>query len=598
MPKNGRELQLRGANRNIVLEQLALNRRLSSNIGPRLLDLIDIGTYVFAADRITSRGSPVAGGMGRSWYRHLHFNIAVRDPPHWSQPELVRQLKDLLGFMSDDDFEFEFVQSDVEAPPDDYFCFDENLAAKGTPAPVILFSGGLDSLAGTLQELQTGSHRVVLVSHQSSPIVTHYQNDLLQELHRDYRDRVLHLPVRMNLLGLRSLSNTQRTRTFFFSCIAGAVAAAISAPGIRYYENGIMSLNLPLSEEVVSTAATRSTHPRTLAEMALFLEVALGRMCTVDNPFILKTKAEVIGLFEPLGQSKKIDLAFTCTEVRRRVGGKSHCGACLQCLHRIFGALSAGMGQHDKPDKYQLDVFESPREGLDRTMIVNFVRRARQFQQMKDVEHFFKSYSLELSRLRGAPTLGSTEAAIQNLFELHQRFGNEVVGAIESGLDRYRDRLARGAMAHGSLLTLVVGDQTQSEPAGGAPTTKRAPFGTADAGPIRLMIDQARGCFSINGQPPLKWRRSVAVLVLLAEQYREDARAEVGTENYVPTAKLLTALGMEEDALAHRVERLRNRIAEALKATGHPADDRQAVIQSKKWHGYRLNPAVRLVAPR
>lgn len=596
MPKNGRALRAHGPDRNIVLDPLALNRGLASSIPPRLLDLIDIGTYVFAADRISSRGGPVAEETGREWRREFEFTIAVRDPDHWSQPELVRLLADALGFMSEDNYHFEFVESDAKPPTEDYFAFHDDPVGTGAVAPVILFSGGLDSLAGTLAELKAGRNRVVLVSHQSGSIVTHYQNTLLDELRSAHPDRILHLPVRMSLRRLTSKSNTQRSRTFFFSCIASLVATIMQAPGIRFYENGIMSLNLPMSAEVVGTAASRSTHPRTLAEVALFLEAALSQALEVDNPFAFKTKSEVIKLFADCGAHALIDLAFTCTEVRRRTEGKSHCGACLQCLHRMFGAWAAGLEHHDKIDKYALSLFESPREGRDLTMMVNLVQRARQFARMKDAEQFFRDFSLEIARLHGAPGLGSSEQASQDMFLLHQRFGREVIGVIERGIEKHKERLSRGDMPSGSLLPLAVGDQTGNDRAEGPPEPALA---TAAAvrrqGPIRLMIDEEKGCFSINGQRPMRGKRSVDVLVPLAEQYQTDLRAGDDTASFVPTAKLLAALRIEEDVLSRRIERLRSRIATALDASGMSGSDRQAVIESKPWHGYRLNPAVRLV---
>jgi 7-cyano-7-deazaguanine synthase in queuosine biosynthesis len=598
MPKNGRALRAHGPDRNILLDPLALNRGLASNISSRLLDLIDIGTYVFAADRISSRGGPVAEDTGKEWRREFEFTIAVRDPDHWSQPELVRLLADALGFMSEDNYHFEFVESDAKPPPQDYFAFHDEPVGSGVFAPVILFSGGLDSLAGTLAELQAGRNRVVLVSHQSGSIVTHYQNDLLDELRSAHPGRILHLPVRMSLRGLTSKSNTQRTRTFFFSCIASLVATIMQAPGIRFYENGIMSLNLPMSAEVVGTAASRSTHPRTLAEVALVLEAALSQTLEVDNPFVFKTKSEVMKLITDGGAHALIDLAFTCTEVRRRTHGKSHCGACLQCLHRMFGAWAAGLEQDDNVDKYALSLFESAREGRDLTMIVNLVQRARQFARMKDAEQFFRDFPLEIARLNGAPALGSSEQVTRDMFLLHQRFGREVIGVIERGIEYYKERLSRGDMPSSSLLPLAVGDQTGNDRAEGPPEPATATAAAVRRQvPIRLMIDEGEGCFSINGRRPMKGRRSVDVLVPLAEQYQIDLRAGDDTASFVPTAKLLAALHIEEDALSRRIERLRSRISTALEASGMSGSDRQAVIESKQWHGYRLNPAVRLVKP-
>ena len=573
-----------------------MTRRLVSTISPRLLDLIDIGAYVFAADRITSRGGRTGEGMARAWRRTLDFVIAVRDPQHWSQPETVVLLQETLGFLSEDEFRFVFVASNEEPADSDYFQFTDEPAASGATAPVVLFSGGLDSLAGALEELGSGRRRVILVSHQSSSIVIHHQNELVKELGRRYPNRILHIPVQMTLKGLASTESSQRTRTFLFTCIAGAVAALLEAPGIRFYENGIMSLNLPISPQIVGTSATRSTHPRSLSELSLFLGAAIGRLCSVDNPFVLKTKSEVLQTLARHDGLDLIDQAYTCTEIRRRSGAGTHCGACIQCLHRRFAAFASGLDLHDCGKKYSLDLFEASREGKDLTMLVEMVGRARQFAGMTTIEQFFVLYPLELSRLSSAKSLGSPELAVRSMFDLHRRYGNEVVGVIERGLQTHKQELAKGLMAPASLLTLVVGDQSVSFPA--MDKTSRTSKSTKAAHAITLAIDPERGSFAVNGLPPIRSPRGVSVLSLLAEQFHSDisAKRDPARFAYVATAKIVKALAVEENTLRRRIERLRDRIQAALASNEIDIGERDTVIESKSWDGYRLNPStVRLV---
>ena len=550
---------------------------------------------MFAADRVASRGDVRAAGMGQQWRRSFNFKIAVRDPAHWSQPEITRSMCEVLELMSEDDFDFEFLQCDVAAPSSDYFRFVDDPVASGAVAPVVLFSGGLNSLAGTLEELTSNRKQVILVSHQSSSKVTSHQNKLVKALNERYPGRILHLPVRMNLIGIAAPENSQRTRTFFFSCLAGAVASEMEAPGIRFYENGIMSLNLPMSEQVVGTAATRSTHPRTLAEMGAFLEAALSRACIIDNPFILKTKAEVLRTFEACGQQGLIENAFTCTEVRRLVKGHSHCGGCLQCLHRRFGVHAGSLTGWDLDGKYVLDLYTSPRTGKDLTMAVDFVRNARKFSLMS-VEQFWQAHPLELSRLRGAVALGTLEQAVKGMYDLHKKFGTEVVHVIEQGLENHKAELSKGLIAPKSLLTLVVGDQSGAD----EPTLSAKLKAAQNVGPdaaVTLMIDRDRGEFSLNSQPPLRGKRSVCLLEMLAEQHRFDTNAGIDPAKFtfVSAQNITKSMDTQDDALRRLVERLRGRISKALTTAGLQDSGRTRVIESKQWSGYRLNPSVRLL---
>src|SRR4029450_13161880 len=69
---------------------------------------------------------------------------------------------------------------------------------------------------------------------------------------------------------------TQRTRTFLFSAIGCVVAEMMGCARIRFFENGIMSFNLPISPQIVGSRATRSTHPRALCQMTDFANHILG----------------------------------------------------------------------------------------------------------------------------------------------------------------------------------------------------------------------------------------------------------------------------------------------------------------------------------
>jgi hypothetical protein len=51
-----------------------------------------------------------------------------------------------------------------------------------------------------------------------------------------------------------------------------------------FYENGIVSLNLPISRQVIGTMATRTTHPLFLTRLEEFLSKVAERSFRIDNP--------------------------------------------------------------------------------------------------------------------------------------------------------------------------------------------------------------------------------------------------------------------------------------------------------------------------
>lgn len=67
----------------------------------RVLDLLEIAGYVFAADRRISRGPKIAVEY-QAWSRSLQFHIRVRDYEFWSRPPVREALSRALEFMTGD----------------------------------------------------------------------------------------------------------------------------------------------------------------------------------------------------------------------------------------------------------------------------------------------------------------------------------------------------------------------------------------------------------------------------------------------------------------------------------------------------------------
>ena len=167
---------------------------------------------------------------------------------------------------------------------------------------------------------------------------------------------------------------------------------------IFFFENGVVSLNLPPVGQVVGTRATRTTHPQALAGFRRILSAVLGQSFDVGNPYSWITKSEVI---EQIVQSSCADLikdTRSCTRVHAMTKLHPHCGQCSQCIDRRFAILAAGQDQADPKDAYKVDLLLDGREfGPDREMALAFIRSASKIGQMTDVD-FFAHYG-ETSRI-------------------------------------------------------------------------------------------------------------------------------------------------------------------------------------------------------
>src|SRR6187200_1446119 len=103
-------LDLHGPRSNVKLSISDIARKLLVNIPDRLVDLLEVATYVYAADGAIFRGGKTDSEMGARWRRRLRFTIPVREPALWSSKPVSAALVETLSFLSDDQYAFDFEQ--------------------------------------------------------------------------------------------------------------------------------------------------------------------------------------------------------------------------------------------------------------------------------------------------------------------------------------------------------------------------------------------------------------------------------------------------------------------------------------------------------
>ena len=120
----------------------------------------------------------------------------------WGKDSVREALVETLGFLSEDEFSFDFRQATTSTGLQPYLDLSDPSAQAISPDEVIVFSGGLDSLAGTVDELIGNNKKVVLVSHQSSTTVASRQNGLVNALRERLNGRQLfYVPVPLTRVG-------------------------------------------------------------------------------------------------------------------------------------------------------------------------------------------------------------------------------------------------------------------------------------------------------------------------------------------------------------------------------------------------------------
>jgi hypothetical protein len=319
------------------------------------------------------------------------------------------------------------------------------------------FSGGLDSLSGAIEELSADARNVALVSHRSSPKIFEHQKRLVAELKRRFPKRLMHFPVVVTRREpLRVHEYTQRSRSFLYAALACVVARLFGKTRIRFFENGVVSINLPISEQVVGARATRTTHPLVLEQFCEFFSSAVGMPIEFENLFIWKTKADVIRSIVERDCGPLIKDTISCTRSYDATKMHPHCGCCSQCLDRRFAVLAAEAAEHDPEEMYKVELLTSAREKPnDQTMVESYVRTALELHDV-DERAFFGRFSGETSRVcSGFSRLKSDDVARQ-ILRLHQRHGQAIWNVLTAAVKSHSAALVNGSLPPSSVLMMAV----------------------------------------------------------------------------------------------------------------------------------------------
>lgn len=444
-PADAIRLSVGDASDSMTVDIAGVSRTLTGRLTAEFTDLIRIAAFVLGADGAVSRGKLDDADGGQNWHRHFRLVVAVETPSFWSQPDVTLALEETLGFLSQDTYAFEF--QPLAAPKGRKKKVGEQLVFSGQDGKpflswdhideISLFSGGLDSFAGGADLILAQKRGVILVTHRSASKMWATQTGLLEDLRALAQQNGSRAPAHVAVEVTRHdnrlrTERTQRTRSFLYMAIAGAVASLVGRDRVCMYENGIVGINLPIAGSVVGARATRTAHPRVLSGFSRILSHVAGAKFKVENPFALKTRAEVI---QGLAASPALALAkrtMSCAHIHRRSTMYPHCGICSQCIDRQFGFLGAGMEQHDSSVGYELKLTTDEwKDDAARALLLAWIAAADQFAACTNAEQFMQQFG---DAARAVPSLMDAfgldgDAATRAVYELHKRHG-ETVGRV------------------------------------------------------------------------------------------------------------------------------------------------------------------------
>lgn len=325
-----------------------------NNLGVRpsetAIDLLILAFAVHVADTSISRRP----SSNDRWTRQIILNVPVRNVKKWSESSHL--LQKMLCFLTGDNWQFEFTGRPSSIKTLNKSTGRLNLMDFDS---VTLFSGGLDSLIGTIDLLKDGK-RPVLVSHHWDGGSSAAQKILTQKLQEEFGEESFgavraRVGIRRADLSVAGSENTQRARSFLFYSMATAVVSAL--PNINEVlipENGLIALNVPMDPWRLGSLSTKTAHPHFIEYMAE-LSASIGLEVGFRNPYGFKTKGQMVKNCKDKNLLERLaPLSMSCSspaKIRWERLRPMHCGYCVPCLIRR-AALLHGLENPDRSEYF------------------------------------------------------------------------------------------------------------------------------------------------------------------------------------------------------------------------------------------------------
>lgn len=386
-----------GINRKVPLSFLGYKRvfDFTTDFTSVKFDFFLVSAIVYGVDNLLSRAIYSNDG----WTRDIEVEFPVNNLAVWSGKE--EKLKQILDFLTGDNWQISFRKIE------EVVLFQSRTNRRKIPSydkdsikSVSLFSGGLDSLIGVVDELEKlrNNERILLVSHfdSKSPGPNSDQRTLMRHLMTQYPNKIYWVQSKLALSrkdinGSRvNIENNYRSRSLFFIGL-GCYLSPIDELVIP--ENGTISINYPLTPSRVSSLSTRTTHPYVLKNTQELL-TNLGLSTKIHNPYTFKTKGEMF--VECTNQTFLQNIyhdSVSCGKRGRRQfhfdnpNEKHNCGRCMPCIYRRAALNKASLdnenhygnfitkvssiGNNDLPALFSYLKRNIPLEKMKRDLLVN-----------------------------------------------------------------------------------------------------------------------------------------------------------------------------------------------------------------------------------
>lgn len=351
-----------------------------------VLDFMFMAAVFYATDKIIDRNV-----SADRWTRQIKIRIPLYELEKW---QIVNQeLEKCMSFLTGDIWTIEFYQNmyTLHRPSARR---RRRILPRVQADTVCLFSGGLDSLVGAINWLESNSEKKILaVGHYDGQVSgpKSDQNKLLQHLRiQKFAGRIDSLQLRV---GQRPAGkeSTFRSRSILFLALGIYAAASIGKDvPLLIPENGTIALNIPLTASRRGTCSTRTAHPNYISKLSQILQ-NVGISNPILNPLGMKTKGEAISqCLEQQVLINAIPDSVSCGKsghksswIRRDANG---CGRCVPCIFRraslhVINADNESYGIDICSN--ELDITSSKTSANDFRAVLSFIGHNYNLEEVK-----------------------------------------------------------------------------------------------------------------------------------------------------------------------------------------------------------------------
>lgn len=326
---------------------------------PEAIDLYYISLMVFYADRkVLRRVQPDA------WTRCITVYMPVLSLDKWNANKKL--LESMLDFLTGDHWHFSFRERTLNK----YEILRKEVIQKSkkklSATEFCMLSGGLDSFIGATNLLASGHKPIFVGNYNGGKGVSVYQKKVIDLLssHFDYDvDRF----YQFFAAPKSGKEDSTRSRSLMFFAHAILLASGMGNSVTLYVpENGVISLNIPLTVHRLGSLSTRTTHPHFMG-MLKQLIANMGLPISILNPYQFKTKGEMVKEcldMQFLKNNVKWTMSCSHPDLGRYKGDPepSHCGCCLPCTIRRAAIMIAGITD---TSKYRDKKYKDPEHAIN-----------------------------------------------------------------------------------------------------------------------------------------------------------------------------------------------------------------------------------------